>query len=85
VTGKFQLVAFDLDGTLVGRDNVVTARVLEAVTKMHDAGIRGCLCTGRMYRACIAYARELHFEAPVIPRPTKSYRIYRCRTTWFAI
>jgi Cof subfamily protein (haloacid dehalogenase superfamily) len=66
VTGKFQLAAFDLDGTLVGRDNVVTARVLEAVTKMHDAGIRGCLCTGRMYRACIAYARELHFEAPVI-------------------
>jgi Cof subfamily protein (haloacid dehalogenase superfamily) len=66
VTSKFQLVAFDLDGTLVGRDNVVTPRVLEAVAKMHDAGVRGCLCTGRMYRACIGYVRELRFDAPVI-------------------
>jgi Cof subfamily protein (haloacid dehalogenase superfamily) len=66
MTSKFQLVAFDLDGTLVGRDNVVTPRVLEAVAKMHATGVRGCLCTGRMYRASIAYARELRFDAPVI-------------------
>jgi Cof subfamily protein (haloacid dehalogenase superfamily) len=66
VTSKFQLVAFDLDGTLVGRDNVVSPRVLAAISKMHDAGVRGCLVTGRMYRACIKYARELRFDAPVI-------------------
>jgi hypothetical protein len=61
-----KLVAFDLDGTLVGRDNAVSPRVLEAIAKMHDAGVIGCLVTGRMYRACIRYARELHFDAPVI-------------------
>jgi Cof subfamily protein (haloacid dehalogenase superfamily) len=61
-----RLVAFDLDGTLVGRDHVVTPRVREAIAKMHDAGILGCMVTGRMYRACIAYVRELRFDAPVI-------------------
>jgi Cof subfamily protein (haloacid dehalogenase superfamily) len=66
VSGAIRLVAFDLDGTLVGRDHVVTPRVREAITRMHDAGVRGCLVTGRMYRACVAYARELHFDTPVI-------------------
>jgi hypothetical protein len=61
-----RLVAFDLDGTLVGRDHVVTPRVREAIAKMHDAGILGCMVTGRMYRSCITYVRELRFSAPVI-------------------
>jgi hypothetical protein len=60
------LVAFDLDGTLVGRDNVVSPRVVAAIAKMHEMGVIGCLVTGRMYRACIRYARELRFDAPVI-------------------
>ncbi|HEY3674969.1 MAG TPA: Cof-type HAD-IIB family hydrolase [Candidatus Tumulicola sp.] len=66
MTSKFRLVAFDLDGTLVGRDSAVSPRVLDAVAKMHEAGVRGCLCTGRMYRASVGYARELHFDAPII-------------------
>ncbi|HET9030242.1 MAG TPA: Cof-type HAD-IIB family hydrolase [Candidatus Aquilonibacter sp.] len=61
-----RLVAFDLDGTLIDRDLVLRPRVLEAVGKMRDAGIRGCIVTGRMYRAAVPFARELGFDAPVV-------------------
>jgi Cof subfamily protein (haloacid dehalogenase superfamily) len=61
-----RLVAFDLDGTLVGRDLVVRPRVREAIRRMHDAGVEGCIVTGRMYQASVGYARELGFDAPVV-------------------
>jgi len=61
-----RLVAFDLDGTLVGRDLVVTARVRDAIARMQRAGVRGCIVTGRMYRAAVGYARQLDFDAPLI-------------------
>lgn len=61
-----KLVAFDLDGTLIGRDLVLRPRVREAVARMHDAGVKGCIVTGRMYRAAVTYARELRFETPIV-------------------
>src|SRR5579863_5426431 len=33
---------------------------------MRDAGVAGCLVTGRMYRSTLPFVRELHFDAPVI-------------------
>lgn len=60
------LVAFDLDGTLIGRDVTISPRVRDAIGRMQRAGIRGCLVTGRMYRAAVPFARELGFDAPVI-------------------
>jgi Cof subfamily protein (haloacid dehalogenase superfamily) len=61
-----RLVAFDVDGTLVGRDLTISARVREAIARMRDAGVTGCLVTGRMYRSTLPFVRELHFDAPVI-------------------
>lgn len=61
-----RLVAFDLDGTLIGRDLALRPRVIEAIERMRDAGIAGCIVTGRMYRAAVTYARELRFDAPVV-------------------
>lgn len=61
-----RLVAFDLDGTLIGRDLKISKGVADAVERMREAEIRGCLVTGRMYRAALPFARELHFEAPLI-------------------
>ncbi len=61
-----KFVAFDLDGTLVGRDLVIRPRVRDAIGRMRAAGIQGCIVTGRMYRAAVGYARELEFEAPLI-------------------
>jgi len=61
-----RLVAFDVDGTLVGRDLKISPRVREAIAKMREGGVAGCLVTGRMYRSTLPFVRELHFEAPVI-------------------
>ncbi len=63
---RLKLVAFDLDGTLVGRDLTVTPRVKESIAKMLEAGINGCIVTGRMYRAAIPFARELGLTAPIV-------------------
>jgi hypothetical protein len=61
-----RLVAFDVDGTLVGRDLRITERVRDSIERMKQAGILGCLVTGRMYRATLPFARELGFDAPLI-------------------
>ncbi len=66
MTPPDRLVAFDVDGTLVGRDLKISAAVRDAVAKMLRAGIAGCLVTGRMYRATLPFARELGLEAPLI-------------------
>ena len=61
-----RLVAFDVDGTLVGRDLSIARAVRESIERMMRAGVVGCLVTGRMYRATLPFARELGFGAPLI-------------------
>lgn len=61
-----KLVAFDVDGTLVGRDLAISQRVRDAIARMQAAGIAGCLVTGRMYRATLPFARDLGFDAPIV-------------------
>ena len=61
-----RLVALDLDGTLVGRDLALHDRVKAEIARVLAAGVRGCVVTGRMYRASLPYARELALDAPII-------------------
>ncbi|MGH7737086.1 MAG: Cof-type HAD-IIB family hydrolase [Candidatus Tyrphobacter sp.] len=61
-----RLVAFDLDGTLVGRDLVLSDRVREEVARVRAAGVAGCLVTGRMYQASLPFARTLRLTAPIV-------------------
>jgi Cof subfamily protein (haloacid dehalogenase superfamily) len=61
-----RLVAFDVDGTLVGRNLSISNGVRAAVERMKAAGVAGCLVTGRMYRATLPFARELGFDAPIV-------------------
>ncbi|HEY2554658.1 MAG TPA: Cof-type HAD-IIB family hydrolase [Candidatus Cybelea sp.] len=61
-----RLVAFDVDGTLVGANLSISSAVRAAIERMKAAGVTGCLVTGRMYRATLPFARELGFDAPII-------------------
>jgi Cof subfamily protein (haloacid dehalogenase superfamily) len=61
-----KLVAFDLDGTLLGEELLLRARVLTAIRKMRELGVEGCIVTGRMYRAALPFVRQLQFTAPVV-------------------
>ena len=45
----FKLLALDIDGTLVGADQVVAGEVVEAVAAAGAAGIAVCVATGRTY------------------------------------
>ena len=63
---QVKLVAFDLDGTLVGRDLQVRPLVVDAIGRMLAAGVRGCIVTGRMYRAAVTFARRLGLDGPVV-------------------
>lgn len=62
----YKLVAFDLDGTLLGEELLLRPRVLSAIQTMRARGIEGCIVTGRMYRAALPFVRQLQFTAPVV-------------------
>lgn len=66
MTPTVRLVAFDLDGTLIGRDLTISPRVLDAAARVRAAGVEGCLVTGRMYRASVPFARQLALQAPIV-------------------
>lgn len=44
---RFSLVITDVDGTLVTRDKVLTARAIAAVQRLHDNGIGFSICSSR--------------------------------------
>jgi Cof subfamily protein (haloacid dehalogenase superfamily) len=64
--GAPKLVAFDLDGTLLGEELLLRPRVLTAIRQMRSRGVQGCIVTGRMYRAALPFVRQLEFTAPVV-------------------
>lgn len=61
-----RLLALDLDGTLIGRDLVISPRVRASVARMQSCGVAGCIVTGRMYGAAVPFARQLGFTAPLV-------------------
>ena len=64
--GPVRLVVCDLDGTLVGPELDITARVREAVAAAEARDVTVALATGRMYRSALRFARALALRAPLI-------------------
>ena len=63
---RYELLAVDVDGTLVGPDNHITPAVRAALGRAHDVGIKIVLATGRRYRRALPHVEELGFATPVI-------------------
>lgn len=61
-----RLIVLDLDGTTIGDDFVIPARVATAVRAACERGIAVTLATGRSYAGTRRYAEELGLEAPLI-------------------
>jgi 5-amino-6-(5-phospho-D-ribitylamino)uracil phosphatase len=81
---RFQILALDVDGTLLGPDGTLRPRTLAAVTRAARAGIRPVLCTGRRYRRAWPIARQLEIDAPlvcnsgaIIKDPTSDRTVWR--------
>jgi len=63
---RIRLVALDLDGTLVGEDLVLRPRVVDAVRRAREAGVRVTIVTGRMFRAARPFAERLDITGPIV-------------------
>ena len=80
---QYQLLALDLDGTVVGRDLEVTAATLEAVTAFQASGGHVTIATGRTFRTTAPFVEQLHIDAPVICYQGAMIRDPRNGTTLF--
>jgi Cof subfamily protein (haloacid dehalogenase superfamily) len=63
---RYQILALDVDGTLLDPDGTLRPRTLAAVARAARAGIRPILCTGRRYRRAQPIARQLGLDAPLV-------------------
>ncbi|HEX3468449.1 MAG TPA: Cof-type HAD-IIB family hydrolase [Candidatus Elarobacter sp.] len=65
-TPPIDLIALDLDGTLLAPDETISARNRAAITSALSAGIRVVLVTGRGVDVPIRVSKELGLNLPVI-------------------
>ena len=66
MTSSIDLIALDLDGTLLAPDETISARNREAIRRALAAGIRVVLVTGRGVDTPIKISRDLGLNLPVI-------------------
>jgi Cof subfamily protein (haloacid dehalogenase superfamily) len=63
---RYQILALDVDGTLLDPDGTLRPRTALAVARAAQAGIRPVLCTGRRYRRALPIAQQLGLDAPLV-------------------
>ena len=63
---NINMLAVDIDGTLLNEHGDLTKRTREAIDRASDAGIRVILCTGRHHADALAYAAELNTNSPIV-------------------
>jgi Cof subfamily protein (haloacid dehalogenase superfamily) len=61
-----RLAAFDLDGTLMDDDMIISARVRQAIAAAQERGVVVTLATGRMFDFLLPIAQDLGITAPLI-------------------
>ncbi len=64
---QYGLLALDIDGTLVGPDQIVAGDVVEALVAARAGGLRVCLATGRSHAESVGIWRQLRLEPPFEP------------------
>ena len=62
---KISLLLADVDGTLVTRDKVLTDRARNAVERLHQAGIRFAITSGRPPKGMAMLVEPLAIDTPV--------------------
>jgi Cof subfamily protein (haloacid dehalogenase superfamily) len=61
-----ELIALDIDGTLIGDDLVIGPSTRKAVAGARERGVRISIVTGRMVSSAMRFARELELDAPIV-------------------
>jgi len=79
---SYQLLALDIDGTIVGNNLEIHPAVERAIAAAQNRGIRVTLATGRMFGATLPFAKRLGIHDPLICyqggmiRDPQSHEIY---------
>ncbi len=63
---QYQLLALDLDGTVLGHDLSIDERVSDAIHRARAQGVHVTIATGRMFGAALPFARRLEVDVPLI-------------------
>jgi Cof subfamily protein (haloacid dehalogenase superfamily) len=66
ISTRIGLVALDLDGTLVGPDLAISARVRETIVRARKRGTEITIVTGRMFAATRPFAQTLGITGPLV-------------------
>jgi len=66
ITTRIRLVALDLDGTLVGPNLTISARVRDAIALARERGTAVTIVTGRMFAATKPFAQTLGITGPLV-------------------
>jgi hypothetical protein len=61
-----ELLAIDLDGTLIDHSLTIRPRVLDAVERARRGGVTVTIVTGRMFVAALPFAERLGLTAPLV-------------------
>ena len=61
-----ELIALDIDGTLIGDDLEIGPRTRAAIRAARQRGVIVSLVTGRMVSSALRFARELELDAPIV-------------------
>jgi Cof subfamily protein (haloacid dehalogenase superfamily) len=61
-----QMIALDLDGTLIDEDLVLPERTRRAIVAARDRGVSVSIATGRMARSALRYADQLGLTDPIV-------------------
>lgn len=63
---RFELVAIDLDGTLLDDDLKISPRTQEVIARVRQQGVHVTIATGRMFASAQPYALQLGLDIPLI-------------------
>lgn len=63
---NYQLVAIDLDDTLLADDLTISPQTIEAIHQAIEKGITVTFATGRMYQSAVQYAKQIELDVPII-------------------
>ncbi len=63
---NIRLLMLDIDGTIAGESNEVTAPVKQAIAKIQANGIQVALATGRMYHSALRFHQAIGSQLPII-------------------
>ena len=63
---EIKLLVLDIDGTIAGKSNQISAKVKKAIQAARAKGIQVAVATGRMYRSAVRFHQEIGSTLPLL-------------------